>query len=167
MSKVLQSKGCALRRFLPTAALVVGIGMASSSHAAGTVVNVSLWDKGSEMPMATDLGFPGAGKDMSKATMGVALSQETAGAGETTFEVLNSSKDSIHEMIIMRLREMRRPGTCDLPLLSKRASREREYNLTEHIKCGQQSAKAGREYEETPFATCSGFCTVDGCLGHR
>ena len=108
MSKVPQSKRCVLRRFLPIAALVVGVATASPSHAAGTVVNVSLWDKGAEMPMATDLGFPGAGKDMSKATMGIALSQENVSAGEITFEVLNSSKDSIHEMIIARVRDLSR-----------------------------------------------------------
>jgi len=108
MSKVPQSKGCVLRWFLSMAALAIGVATASPSHAAGTVVNVSLWDKGAEMPMMTDLGFPGAGKDMSKATMGIALSQETVSAGETTFEVLNSSKESIHEMIIARVRDLSR-----------------------------------------------------------
>ncbi|TJW29974.1 MAG: hypothetical protein E5W83_38310, partial [Mesorhizobium sp.] len=58
--------------------------------------------------MATDLGFPAAGKDMSKVTMGIALSVETVKAGEITFEVLNSSKDTIHEMIITRLRDLSR-----------------------------------------------------------
>ena len=46
------------------AAFAVGIAMASPAQAAGTVVNVSLWDKGMDVPMATDLGFPAAGKDM-------------------------------------------------------------------------------------------------------
>ena len=80
--------------------------MASPSQAAGTVVNVSLWDKGAETAMVTDLGFPAAGKDMSKVTMGIAVSMDTVKAGEITFEVLNSSKDTIHEMIITRLRDM-------------------------------------------------------------
>ena len=94
--------------FLPIAAMAIGVAMASSSHAAGTVVNVSLWDKGVEMAMATDLGFPAAGKDMSKVTMGIALSVDTVKAGEITFEALNSSKDTIHEMIITRLRDLSR-----------------------------------------------------------
>jgi uncharacterized cupredoxin-like copper-binding protein len=72
------------------------------------VVNVSLWDKGAETAMATDLGFPAAGKDMSKATMGIAVSVDSVNAGETTFEVLNSSKDAIHEMIIARLQDLTR-----------------------------------------------------------
>ena len=97
-----------IRAFLPIAAMAIGVAMASSSHAAGTVVNVSLWDKGVETAMATDLGFPAAGKDMSKVTMGIALSLDTVKAGEITFEVLNSSKDTIHEMIITRLRDLSR-----------------------------------------------------------
>src|SRR4051812_7808044 len=50
--------------------------------------------------------FPAAGKDMSKATMGIAVSVDTVKAGEITFEVLNSSKDAIHEVIITRLRDL-------------------------------------------------------------
>ncbi len=97
-----------IRLFLPIAALAIGVPMASPSQAAGTVVSVSLWDKGVETAMATDLGFPAAGKDMSKVTMGIALSADTVKAGEITFEVLNSSKDTIHEMIITRLRDLSR-----------------------------------------------------------
>ncbi len=95
-----------VRLFLPIAAFVIGVAMASPSQAAGTVVNVSLWDKGAETAMVTDLGFPAAGKDMSKVTMGIALSLDTVKAGEITFEVLNSSKETIHEMIITRLRDL-------------------------------------------------------------
>src|SRR5437763_5966018 len=97
-----------IRLFLPIAALVIGAAMTSPSQAAGAVVNASLWDKGVEMAMATDLGFPAAGKDMSKVTMGIALSVDTVKAGEITFEALNSSKDTIHEMIITRLRDLSR-----------------------------------------------------------
>jgi len=95
-----------IRLFLPTAALVIGVAMASPSQAAGTVVNVSLWDKGAQTAMVTDLGFPAAGKDMSKVTMGIAVSTDTVKAGETTFEVLTSSQDAIHEMIVTRLRDL-------------------------------------------------------------
>lgn len=92
--------------FLPIAALVMAVAMASPSQAAGTVINVSLWDKGTDVPMATDLGFPAPGKDLSNASMGIAVSQETVKAGEITFEVLNSSADAIHEMIIARLKDL-------------------------------------------------------------
>ncbi|MER9657375.1 hypothetical protein NKJ26_28570 [Mesorhizobium sp. M0152] len=99
----------AIRAFLPIAALAIEVATASPSHAAGTVVNVSLWDKGVETAMATNLGFPAVGEDMSKVTMGIALSVDTVNAGEITFEVLNSSKDTTHEMIITRLRDLSRP----------------------------------------------------------
>ena len=41
--------------FLPIAAFVIGVAMAGPSQAAGSVVNASLWDKGADMAMATDL----------------------------------------------------------------------------------------------------------------
>jgi uncharacterized cupredoxin-like copper-binding protein len=95
-----------VRCFLPIAAFAIGLAVTSASQAAGTVVNVSLWDKGADTPMATDLGFPATGKDMSQATMGIAVSQDSDKAGETTLEVLNSSEDTIHEMIIARLKDL-------------------------------------------------------------
>ena len=91
---------------LPIAAPVMAVATASSSEAAGTVVNVSLWDQGADKPMATDLGFPAPGKDMSQATMGIAVSQDTVKAGQTFFEVLNSSEDQYHEMIVAKLRDL-------------------------------------------------------------
>jgi uncharacterized cupredoxin-like copper-binding protein len=103
-----------IRLILPIAALVIGVAMAVPSQARGTVVNVSLWDKGSDKEMATDLGFPAGGKDMSKVTMGIALSAEAVEAGEITFEVLNSSKDMVHEMIVTKLEGLSTP----LPYIS-------------------------------------------------
>ena len=95
------------RQYLVSLAAGLALALtATAAWAAGTVVNVSLWDKGADVPMATDLGFPAPGKDMSKATMGIALSQESVKAGEITFEVLNSSTDAIHEMIIARLKDL-------------------------------------------------------------
>jgi len=96
-----------IRRYVaPLAAGLLLAVMSTAAWAAGTVVNVSLWDKGAETPMATDLGFPAPGKDLSSASMGIAVSQDTVKAGETTFEVLNSSEDAIHEMIIVRLKDL-------------------------------------------------------------
>ena len=94
---------------MPVAVLVMGLAMCGPSQAAGTVVNVSLWDKGGNMPMATDLGFPATGKDMSKVTMGIAVSTDTVNAGEVTFEVLNSSTDTVHEVIVAVLLDLTTP----------------------------------------------------------
>src|ERR1700746_1619915 len=98
-----------IRFLLPTAALAIGAILASPSHAAGTVVNVSLWDKGTTAEMPTDLGFPATGKDMSKVTMGIAVSADTVKAGEVTFEVLNSSKETVHEVIVAKLKDATTP----------------------------------------------------------
>ena len=50
--------------------LALSIGAAS----AATVVNVDLWDKGADAPMATDLQYTGTSKvDLSKAMIQVAL----------------------------------------------------------------------------------------------
>jgi uncharacterized cupredoxin-like copper-binding protein len=103
-----------IRLLLPAAAVAIGVALANQSQAAGTVVNVSLWDKGSNIQMATDFGFPATGKDMSKVTMGIALSSDTVKAGEVTFEVLNSSADTIHEFIVARLKD----ATTPLPYLA-------------------------------------------------
>ena len=103
-----------IRFLLPAAALAIAATLATPSHAAGTVVNVSLWDKGAGMDMPTNLGFPAIGKDMSKVTMGVAVSTDTVKAGEVTFEVLNSSQDMVHEVIVARLKD----ATTPLPYLA-------------------------------------------------
>ena len=98
-----------IRLLLPAAALALGAVLASPSHAAGTVVNVSLWDKGTTAEMPTDLGFPATGKDMTKVTMGIAVSTDTVKAGEVTFEVLNSSKETVHEVIVAKLKNASTP----------------------------------------------------------
>lgn len=103
-----------IRLFLHAAALVAATVLASPSYAAGTVVNVSLWDKGTSAEMPMDLGFPATGKDMSKVTMGIAVSTDTVKAGEVTFEVLNSSKETVHEVIVARLKD----ATTPLPYLA-------------------------------------------------
>jgi len=94
---------------ISTAAFAIGLAIPISSEAAGTVVNVSLWDKGSNIQMATNSGYPATGKDMSKATMGIAVSTDTVKAGEVTFEVLNSSADTVHEFIVARLKDVNKP----------------------------------------------------------
>ena len=68
---------------------------------AATVIDVELWDQGASAPMATDLPYPATGMDMSKATMGIKISEPSAKSGIVTFHVTNTSKDTIHEMIVM------------------------------------------------------------------
>jgi uncharacterized cupredoxin-like copper-binding protein len=83
----------------PLTVLTATISLVGTGWAHDSVVNVSLWDKGGDAGMATGLGM-GMGGDMSKATMGIKLSTNVVEAGKVTFEVANSSKDNIHEMVI-------------------------------------------------------------------
>lgn len=84
------------------AALVAAGLMFGAMHpslAEDQVVTVSLTDKGLELEMPTDLGM-GMGGDMSRATMGIEVSEATLKAGKITFEVTNVSEEMIHEMLI-------------------------------------------------------------------
>jgi len=93
---------------VPITLLVMAIALAGPSYATGSVVNVSLWDKGGDAMAPKNLGFA-MGADLSKATMGISATPETVKAGEVTFEVLNSSKDTIHEMIVAVIKDMNQP----------------------------------------------------------
>lgn len=66
---------------------------------AETVVDVSLWDKGADAAMPTNLGY-GMGNDMGGATMGITATPASAPAGVVTLRATNNSKDTIHEMVL-------------------------------------------------------------------
>lgn len=74
-----------------------------AAHAASTaVVNVSLWDKGPDSATPDDahpMGF-GSNGDMTMAMVGVKADVDTVPAGTVTFQVTNTSKDIVHEMIL-------------------------------------------------------------------
>jgi uncharacterized cupredoxin-like copper-binding protein len=102
-----------MRRFrmaflLPLGAIALAA-TASGSAKAATTVNVTLWDKGASANMATDLGMNMNGHDMSKATMGVRAVPSAVKAGEVTFEVINNSSETIHEMIVVPVHDSKKP----------------------------------------------------------
>jgi len=68
--------------------------------ATGSKVNVTLWDKGASAEVKNDMGMGMAG-DHTKATMGLKLSKDHAKAGNVTFQVKNSSKETVHEMVVI------------------------------------------------------------------
>ena len=72
------------------------------SYAASSVVTVSLEDQGGDKEMPTGLGM-NMGGDMSKATMFVKINKTSVPAGKVTFNVVNKSKDMIHEVIVGHL----------------------------------------------------------------
>lgn len=80
-------------------ALTMSAALAAPGWAHDSVVKVSLWDKGAEAPMATDLGM-GMKGDMLAATMGLKVSTTKVKAGKITFDVTNTSKDNVHEMVV-------------------------------------------------------------------
>ncbi len=88
------------------AALVL---LSTGASLAATVVNVTLWDKGAAMTMATDLAYASPPPDLSAATMGIRALPATAKAGVVTFKVTNSSTDTIHEMLVIALADPTKP----------------------------------------------------------
>ncbi|HVY51854.1 MAG TPA: sulfocyanin-like copper-binding protein [Devosia sp.] len=93
------------------AVLLAGISLALGVTAAqaATVVAVSLWDKGAAASMPTTLTYGAPGLDMSQASMGIKAEPATAKAGVVTFHVTNTSKDTVHEMIVMYLADPSKP----------------------------------------------------------
>jgi uncharacterized cupredoxin-like copper-binding protein len=93
-----------LALLVATASVAITAGL--PARAAGTVIKVSLWDKG-EMSMdmlgkgkPMGMGMMGAEMAMKMAMLGVTPDRDTVAAGEVTFEVTNDSKVMIHEMVV-------------------------------------------------------------------
>ncbi len=98
------------------------VALSAGSALAGTdtdeVIKVDLWDKGLDAIDAFDdsmpimLGTPGA-KMLDSAPMGVKVDRKTVPAGEVRFEVVNSSKDIEHEMIVVPIADTSKPLPYD------------------------------------------------------
>ena len=104
-----------VRRSAVFAAAGVAFALASGAAWAATVVTVELWDKGTNVAMPTGLVYGVPGVDLSTAPVGIKTSPATVGAGEVTFEVTNTSKQMVHEMIVMYLADPTKP----LPYIDK------------------------------------------------
>ncbi|RNJ41856.1 MULTISPECIES: cupredoxin domain-containing protein [Mesorhizobium] len=96
------------RAALGFAAAMLMAGSAGVVQAA-SLVQISLWDKGASMEMPMGLAYAEPGLDLAKATMGIKASPGAVKAGEVTFKVINDSKDTVHEMIVMYLAEPGKP----------------------------------------------------------
>ena len=88
---------------LPAAVLLFGLAV-SPVFAAQTTIKVDLWDRGAAVDMMTNMGMmmkPGMmATEMAMAPMGIMISAATVSAGEITFDVTNTSKEVIHEMVV-------------------------------------------------------------------
>ncbi|GLS21450.1 hypothetical protein GCM10007874_44670 [Labrys miyagiensis] len=103
------------KMYLGQLATCLALAFPLNAASAASIVKVELWDKGAETPMATDMAFAKSGSDPSKATMGMRLSRSSVPAGIVIFQVKNSSKDTVHEMIVMYLADPTKP----LPYIDK------------------------------------------------
>ena len=90
------------RNFVKLAFLALALPLAASLPAqAASVVKVSLWDKGGMMDMSKSMGLGmGMHGKMMMAIMGIKIDKETVPAGKVTFEVVNDSKETVHEMLV-------------------------------------------------------------------
>ena len=89
------------------------------AFARSSVIKVSLWDNG-----ATSMNMPGhgemmgmamgkTGNGMPMAPAGIRVSSHTVSTGEVTFEVTNSSKQRVHEMVISPIKDTKTPLPYD------------------------------------------------------
>ena len=69
---------------------------------AASTLHVFLWDSGADVDMVTGHKI-GDGADNFSATMGVTANALIVPAGKITFDVLNVSTDTIHEMVVSKL----------------------------------------------------------------
>ena len=96
-------------RFLSAAAGLAGlIALAAPLSADAATIKVTLTDKGTSVEMVKGLGL-GMGGDMSKATMAIVAKPNKVKAGKVTFEVVNASKDTIHEMLVALIADVAKP----------------------------------------------------------
>ena len=84
------------------AALAIAALSQAVPASAGTTISVDLWDAGPDMTMVDNMRLKDH-PDLSKAPMGIRISQSTVPAGEITFKAVNSSKSIEHEMVVARL----------------------------------------------------------------
>lgn len=96
---------------------------AGQAFAKGTVIKVSLWDKGAmSMNMLADGPMFGMGMGMGtgqkagqqqKGPMGITATPRTVPAGEVTFAVTNASKTMVHEMVLAPVKNVSTPLPYD------------------------------------------------------
>ncbi|MGT2466158.1 hypothetical protein ACVOMV_15685 [Mesorhizobium atlanticum] len=74
---------------------------------ADSKVNVKLWDKNGDMNADAKMGM-GMPANMSMAMMKIQVDKQVVPAGKVTFEVTNTSKAAVHEMIVVPVTDPKR-----------------------------------------------------------
>lgn len=98
-----------LKQQLAVLAGALALSVAAHAASAATTVTVKLWDKGADAEMQSGLIYAAPGVDLSKATMGITATPVTVPAGDVTFDVTNTSKDMVHEMLVLYLADPTKP----------------------------------------------------------
>lgn len=102
---------------------------------AGTVVKVTLWDKGETsmdgMDTMTPMGMAMPGAVMDMATMGITVDTPEVPAGEITFSVVNESQEFYHNVTISPVADVSK----ELPyLIDKMMVDEEAAGITARVK---------------------------------
>lgn len=149
------------RVMLLTLGMAVGLA-AGPVWAADTTIHVSLWDKGPESLNMDDAHMAMMGKmDMAMmpmAMMGVKLDQVSVPAGKITFEVVNDSKDIIHEFMVSPVPE----GMTELPYVAdeNRVDEEKAGHLGEVSEL--DPGKGGSLTVDLTPGTYIAYCNIPG-----
>src|SRR5438045_8789469 len=93
------------RLWPPLAVMGTIVTLGGPAYAAGSVVKVTLWDKGADSVADVGHGMAMGGSTADRpghaAGMGIKATPAVIKAGEVTFEVTNASKDLVHETILV------------------------------------------------------------------
>ena len=143
--------------------LMVAVALtAGAVNAADTNVLVSLWDKGPDSMNMDDAHMAMMGKMdmgmMATAMMGVTLDQVSVPVGKVTFQVVNDSKDIIHEFLVSPVPT----GTTELPYVvdENRVDEEKAGHLGEVSEL--DPGKAGSLTVDLPAGTYIVYCNIPG-----
>ena len=133
-----------------------------STQAMAASVTVTLTDNGETLDLSKNMGMaPGTQMDMSKAPMGIKIKPSMVPQGKVVFKVTNSSKSTIHEMLVAPISS----ASAALPYIENenRADEKQTHDLGEVSEL--DPGKSGELTVDMKTGTYILFCNVPGHLG--
>ncbi|MBC7479197.1 MAG: hypothetical protein H7317_14050 [Pseudorhodobacter sp.] len=136
--------------------------IAASPGLADSTIKVSLWDKGPDSMVMDDAHMAMMGKMdmtmMAGAMMGVTLDKVTVPAGKITFDVVNDSKDIVHEFMVSPVTA----GETELPYIAdeNRVDEEKAGHLGEVSEL--DPGKSGSLTVALTPGTYIAYCNIPG-----
>lgn len=90
-----------MRYHLAVATFMLSLAAICTPASADTTINVKLLDKGGMMDMSKNMGLGmGMHGNMKMAIMSIDADNKSVPAGKVTFNVVNASSETVHEMLI-------------------------------------------------------------------